>query len=639
MKLSKVVIKNFRSIKNLAIDLSGSSTILVGKNEAGKSNILRAMHMLSPDVKPRPQDVRQPLPSEDEIDQANIQFLFDFSSSDVKEIFRLCQTKILCTGDSEIATIDGENLNLFDFCSKKKGDYFIDCLQKRKSAIHHPLKGTLQDVLKKLAEKFPASAGIIVEGTQAKLKSYKLIDTALIKFRIPSSYLERASFEYFDAVVGAAVRHFIEKNLPHCIFWKYKSEHLLPDNIPIVDFKADSEKCIPLKQMFLLSDIAAEEISDRLTRAEATNHGLRNLLSRVARRATDYIHNVWEEHQDFEIYLDERGESIRAGVKDKEDNIFSFAQRSDGFKRLVSFLLMVASVNHKRGLQDALILIDEPDIGLHPSAGRHLRDELTKIAENNVVVYSTHSVSMIDSENIERHLIVERKDEITSIKESNQSKIIDEEIIFNAIGYSVFEHMKKINIIFEGWRDKQIFRVALGDSRMEPKVRNVLKEIGLTHAQGVKEVSTIANLLELANRKIYIISDGDNPAREKQKEHIKGKLPGKWLKYSEISETQAITGEDFISIERINKVIDEMKKELPADKDLDIQFDENKTGVLQKMKDALSKINLDDKSCKDFLNSFKEKMYDGLKSSDIRDDYFIMLDDFSKKVIEEDKLD
>lgn len=43
MKLEKIEIKNFRSIKEVTIEPEHNCTVLVGKNEAGKSNILKAI--------------------------------------------------------------------------------------------------------------------------------------------------------------------------------------------------------------------------------------------------------------------------------------------------------------------------------------------------------------------------------------------------------------------------------------------------------------------------------------------------------------------------------------------------------------------------------------------------------------------
>ena len=54
----------------------------------------------------------------------------------------------------------------------------------------------------------------------------------------------------------------------------------------------------------------------------------------------------------------------------------------------------------------SLILIDEPEIGLHPSSAEDLKNTLIKLSQYNTIVYATHSISMIDTESIENNLIL-----------------------------------------------------------------------------------------------------------------------------------------------------------------------------------------------------------------------------------------
>lgn len=71
MKLRVAEIKNYRSIKNVTVELKPNCRVLIGVNESGKSNILRALSFLTPNKKPvRKDDVRESLPDEDNIQEA-----------------------------------------------------------------------------------------------------------------------------------------------------------------------------------------------------------------------------------------------------------------------------------------------------------------------------------------------------------------------------------------------------------------------------------------------------------------------------------------------------------------------------------------------------------------------------------------
>ena len=50
MKLKNATIRNFRSIDNQKIEFEPSCRILVGINESGKSNVLKALTLLSNEI-------------------------------------------------------------------------------------------------------------------------------------------------------------------------------------------------------------------------------------------------------------------------------------------------------------------------------------------------------------------------------------------------------------------------------------------------------------------------------------------------------------------------------------------------------------------------------------------------------------
>ena len=58
MRLERASLVNFRSIESLEFTFNPACQILVGINEAGKTNILRALALLSPDQELSAKDVR-----------------------------------------------------------------------------------------------------------------------------------------------------------------------------------------------------------------------------------------------------------------------------------------------------------------------------------------------------------------------------------------------------------------------------------------------------------------------------------------------------------------------------------------------------------------------------------------------------
>jgi hypothetical protein len=394
MNLLKAEIKNFRSIKNEIVDFDPSCRVLVGINESGKSNILKALRLLSNDYDPsRKDDVRESLPDEDAIEEAYVKFYFRLDKSETDELFTEVSAKILSSAkDPEIVLVNGVATGLKTFCNQRTDvRYHIDLVNETKECRHtnFPTGTTLNGDWKKVSKNCPPEFEVDVRGKKEKLSSFILVRASDFA-DIPTEYLEGSKIDTLSALMGPSSNEIMESYLMDALFWEYDEANLLPSEIEMDAFATKPEDCVPLKNMFILGGI------------------------------------------EFQLRLD--GEKIVPAIKEK--NSFDFSKRSDGFKRFVTFLLMI-SVNVKTdNLNNTLLLIDEPDSSLHPSGARYLRDELIRISLKNYVLYSTHSIFMIDAGNISRHYIVKKNDEITTIETAKDSNLAEEEVT----GTPNFEH-------------------------------------------------------------------------------------------------------------------------------------------------------------------------------------------------------
>ena len=75
--------------------------------------------------------------------------------------------------------------------------------------------------------------------------------------------------------------------------------------------------------------------------------------------------------------------------------------RSKGFQWFFSFYL-VFLVESEEGHKDAILLLDEPGMHLHPTAKQELIAFFETLSERNQVLYSTHSPFLIDGEHLHR---------------------------------------------------------------------------------------------------------------------------------------------------------------------------------------------------------------------------------------------
>ncbi|MHA7965472.1 AAA family ATPase [Paenibacillus sp. CAU 1782] len=627
MKLDRVSIDNYRSIKNQIISFESKCRVLVGKNEVGKSNILKALSLLDPQKDVEKSDLREGLPSENVVTEGNVRFIFSMDSEDQNKIYELQINKILTTAFDLIILKKGkESFNIADIINKhfKETLYRVFIPNGKRNDTYWKINTIYDEVPSNLKKPILNSTSTIqIDGALVPLNNFQLIDIETFP-DIPSDQLEDVTSKYVIQCISNTVTSYAAENRPTAVYWQYDDKYLLPSNIDLSLFTSNIEYCLPLKSMFELAGI--NNISQVIEESRnKSKHGLRNLFERVATITTDHFRRVWKEYDSIQFELIPNGNHIDASIKDAF-NRYELNQRSDGFKRFVSFLLFISAKVESNNLKNTLLIFDEPDLALHPSGQSFLREELIKISKHNYIVYSTHSIFMIDKKNISRHLIVQKADESTIVKEVNESNIIDEEVIYNALGYSVFETLKNENIIFEGWKDKKIFTIAL--SRVPDKYKQVkkLKEVGLCHAKGVKDIKNVANLLEIANRHYLVVSDNDKPARERQNDYNKLRYSGLWKRYDELVDGITVTTvEDFIKPKCFISAISGLKSEysnLPEIKEESFNVPKTKLLLLE---EKLKEVEGNSDLRKEIIEEIKNRVFDALRPSDIEEDYYLML--------------
>ena len=591
--------------------------MLVGINESGKSNIIKAVSLLNKDVEISKNDIRDQGHDEEVITTAHVRFIFKVDDFLIKKIFDQVKKFVLCKSFSSIIIdISGMPLDIKRLCEyKNEVLYSANLIKQTKMMLNYQLPVAIckiHDGWKKI--KSGSTFNVGTPDAPIDISQYKIVNTNDYK-EIPDSFLEELTIPELNNFVGAHLIEVCSKYLPTAILWEYSEENLLPGKISYSNFIADPNICAPLKNMFSLAGYS--QPGKVLQEAEGKTNGIKNILRKVSQNTTAHMQSVWPEWKKQNVILYQNGDFLEAGIED-EFNVYSLSRRSDGFKRFFTFLLMISAENKTENIYDNIILIDEPDIGLHPSGVQYLRDELNKIAENNQVLVSTHSIFMIDKVIIDRHLIVEKKKEITTFKKVEASNILDEEVIYKALGYSLYEILKPANIIFEGWRDKNIFSIF---ARSKPGKLIINKttsaKMGLLHAMGVKDVGRVANVCENVTRKYIIITDSDGPAKERKK-RFEGS--GEWVCYDDIDKIKAVTTEDFVNNKVINSSIKHILKQNNEELSIVIptSIERDKIKYIQ---DELIKNGREKEKVSNLLNLIKEHICENITAGDLSADY------------------
>ncbi|MGI9158989.1 MAG: AAA family ATPase [Saprospiraceae bacterium] len=105
-------------------------------------------------------------------------------------------------------------------------------------------------------------------------------------------------------------------------------------------------------------------------------------------------------------------DSIRLEWLDRDsDYIFGASELSDGSLRFMCITTMLLQPN-----RPSLILLDEPELGLHPAAIQILAGLLKKVSSLAQLIVSTQSVTLVSAFAPEDVLVVEHHDKVTTLQ-------------------------------------------------------------------------------------------------------------------------------------------------------------------------------------------------------------------------------
>ncbi|MBP9773342.1 MAG: AAA family ATPase [Candidatus Peribacteraceae bacterium] len=397
MDLQSLTIKNYRSIKNVSFKIStidnGRTFCLIGVNESGKSSFLRALSLIDSDH----EKVSFPKDFFNENEEINISLKYKLNPNDEKLLKKILSEQGF---DNEallkIKIREVDVTTTYDPNQAATRRVF-DCIKFENKF--------LEDFTLKEAKPFKKEP----QGNQENLDLEKYFETYLSKY-----FWQHA--------------HFI-------IFWKPDSKHLINEEIDLIAFANNPENIsIPLMNCFELAGIQTSQIE----KIKTDTAEISNLQDKLSDKVTAHLKKVWPKHP---VKIKFQINNMKLSLLIEDDHVKykskTTAQRSDGFRQFISFLLTISAENATKQLSNSLLLLDEPETHLHPQAQEYLKEELIKITkndENNIVFFATHSNYMIDKDHIDRCYRVlkqsNKRTELEQIKLGRSS--------FAEVNYEVF---------------------------------------------------------------------------------------------------------------------------------------------------------------------------------------------------------
>ncbi|MFO0851846.1 MAG: AAA family ATPase [Gemmataceae bacterium] len=254
-----------------------------------------------------------------------------------------------------------------------------------------------------------------------------------------------------------------------------------------------------------LDDIIAKSAPDRI---EDRTYD----LSDAGRSLTNDIAARWTQRS-YEVDFRADGDKFMTFVKDENDpSLIPLEDRSKGFQWFFSFDLMLA--HETRGtFKGAVLLLDEPGLHLHPEAQRDLVKRLEKYAEENTVLYTTHLPFMFDLRHPDRiRVINEDQGKGTTVSSDLTGSQKEAKFVLQAaLGMSGSQSylLSEKNLVVEGVDDYWVL-TELSNLLIRSGEPGLPDDLFITPAGGASEAAYIATFMIGQKLDVVVLLDSDS---------------------------------------------------------------------------------------------------------------------------------
>lgn len=225
---------------------------------------------------------------------------------------------------------------------------------------------------------------------------------------------------------------------------------------------------------------------------------------------TKSIREVWgDENVQLRLVVD--GQYLKVVVVDDIGVEVELDQRSEGFRWLVSFFV-VFKAQAQGDLKNSILLLDEPGLSLHALKQQEFRKTVTQLADENQVIYTTHSPFMVGTDELDLVRIVEMTSRESGTRVHTRMVVDDPRSIYPlqaALGYELGQSLfgQSRNLVCEGLTDMMYIEAL--NTAFTDEGKGLKASISLVPASSASKVIYYATVLSSQNLKVAALLDSD----------------------------------------------------------------------------------------------------------------------------------
>lgn len=547
MKLTQFRIQDYRSIQDSGwVDIDDIA-VIVGKNESGKTSLLKALWKLNPfhDVN---YNIDREFPTgrrkEKSLDKTVVTARFILSADEKAKLEAIHES---AKGITEI-----------EVKRNYKGTRYYSFLPVSPSNTERDIPWVVSQLDEKLLEPpsefsdhfknqyrpfFKALRDEVANGGGSKRAIEVCQETRdqIPAFCYPNNgthyyHQDQTARQKFIKIVDEAKAAVEKTPLRECVD---AAHSWLPTFVYMDDYRIFSgeaqldeilsrqQKNSPKKEdetVKLIMEMAGLNLEDEVEKGNQEDKAQRILdMNDASQTLTSLIASRWSQKR-YEVMFQADGQHFITFVKDVgQKGLVALEERSKGFQWFFSFDMMLM-YETKGKFENAVILLDEPGLHLHAAAQQDLLKRLEAYAEKNQLIYSTHLPFMIDFRRLDNIFVCEDKNgEGTKVHKDWATADKDARFTLQAalgLSWSQSLFVGKFNLIVEGVTDYW-FLTTISTMLKDAGQVGLDDQLVVTPAGGASKVAYVGTILHGQKLNVAVLLDSDTEGEAAYKQLVR----------------------------------------------------------------------------------------------------------------------
>jgi energy-coupling factor transporter ATP-binding protein EcfA2 len=516
MRLTAAEVEKYKLIQDTDRFSVGDLTCLVGKNESGKTAILKALHRLKPD----------------DPDEKHFHYETEYPRHQLFDY----EPEHESNPDNVVTTwwdLDDAEAEWFEETFGPK------VLTSREVVVKKGYDNTSLWTI--LADERQAVGNLVArsgldQADQEKLATVTSLAALVSAVPILDASTRRDEFNArLQELVGDAKEHsvvyiglkYLSRLMPTFVY--YSTYDTMPGEVSLNQLVTlEQQQQLTFKEKIFKALLSLVGVTPADISGTATFESMKARLEAIGLRLTDEIFEYWSQNRDLEVEFTfdaarsgdkppfNEGYVFRTRIKNKRHgSSVNFNERSTGFVWFFSFLVWFSQMQREHG-QNLILLLDEPGLSLHGTAQadllRYMRE---KLVPKYQVLYTTHSPFLIDPDDL---LSVRTVEDVTDpsgrvlgSKVGDKVLSADAETLFPlraVLGYDITQTMfiGEHSLLVEGPSDLLYLRWATSELESRGKV-GLDRRWTITPCGGIRKVGSFLALFGAHHLHVAVFTD------------------------------------------------------------------------------------------------------------------------------------